>query len=243
MSGAWLIAAHELRRAHARRRLFAINVLVPLVLVAPIAWGAAPPWHAAAVFAVLFALFGTFGAAIPLLRDAERGWLARLAGTALDAHDHLVGRALAGAFLDAVQLTPAMLLIALAARAWAHLPALWLVSAAALLFGNLLGTWIAALARSVAEGALFAAVATLLLLHASGVFRTPSPGSIGATLERFAPFRPLHDALSAVTAGVPAPDAAPLLASSLVIAATAVILTVALAQRLLSTLAGAARNA
>ena len=66
---------------------------------------------------------------------------------------------------------------------------------------NLLGCWVAAAARSVAEAALFAAVAALLLLHGAGTFRTPMPGSTGAAIEVWVPFRLLHESLLAVGEG------------------------------------------
>ena len=242
VGSAWLVAMFELRRATARRRLFAINTAIPLLLIGPIALGAAPPQHAATVYAVLFALFATFGAAIPVLRDAERGWVARVGRTGLGARGHLIGRALAGAALDALQLTPSVLLIAGAAGAWPRLPALWLVTTAALVFGNLLGTWVAAVARSVAEGALFAAVSCLLLLHASGVFRTPAAGSIGDAIETVAPFRPLHEALAAVASGAAHLAGTSLLAASLAVVSAAILLTAILAPRLVAALARAGRS-
>ncbi|MCI0436698.1 MAG: ABC transporter permease [Gemmatimonadetes bacterium] len=238
-ASAWLTGTVELRQAAARRRLFGLNVIIPLLLVLPIALGAAPPQHAAAVYAVLFALFGTFGAAIPLLRDAERGWTARLAQTALNARGHLIGRTLAGAALDTAQLAPALLVIATASGAWAVLPALALATACALVFANALGSWVAAAARSVAEGALFAAIACLLLLHASGVFRTPT-GSVATTIERFAPFRPLHEVLVAATAGVSSARGS--VAASPASALAALLLTTALATYLVRRLAGTGRT-
>ena len=57
-----------------RRRLFLFNILIPLTFVATIALSSAPAVHAAAVFTVLFALFGTFGSSIPLIRDGESGF-------------------------------------------------------------------------------------------------------------------------------------------------------------------------
>jgi hypothetical protein len=75
--------------------------------------------------------------------------------------------------------------------------ALWLalVLPATLVFAGLLGLLVAAIARSVAEGALFAAVSALLLAHASGVFRTPRTGSAGEAIENIAPFRAIHEVL------------------------------------------------
>jgi hypothetical protein len=186
----------EWLRAIRRPRLFRLNIIIPLLLIAPIALGAAPPAHAAAVYAVLFALFGTFGAAIPALRDAEHGLIRRLVLSSLDARQLLLARGVANACIDVLQLLPALGIIVLTSGRSA-VTSLWLAVAllGSLTFANLIGLWLASLARSVAEGALFAAVITLLLLHASGVFRTPMPGSIGAQLEWYAPYRAVHELL------------------------------------------------
>ncbi|HEX7050456.1 MAG TPA: ABC transporter permease, partial [Longimicrobiales bacterium] len=193
----WLVVwGIEWRIAGARRRLFALNTAIPLVLVLPVALGGAPAGHAAAVYAVLFVLFGTFGAAIPLIRDAGDGILRRIALTGLPPR-HLLGeRLLAQTLLDTAQLLPALAVIATTGHAdTATLLALPAILGAALIAANALGTCIAALARSLAETALFAAVAALLALHGAGVFRTPTPGSVGAWIERAIPFRYLHETL------------------------------------------------
>lgn len=201
------VAAWQLEwlRAIRRGRLFRLNIIIPLVLVIPIALGGAPAGHAAAVYTVLFALFGSFGAAIPALRDAERGMLRRLALTPLSAHGLLIGRGVAGGCIDALQLLPAIVVIMVAA----HTPlqtAGWLLPllVLSLIFANLFGLVVAAVSRSVAEGALFAAVATLLLLHASGVFRAPAGGSWAERIERLSPYRALHEVMVAACSGTTA---------------------------------------
>lgn len=196
----------EWQRALARRRLLRLNVAVPLVLVAALVLGGAPAAHAALAYATLFVFFGTFGSAIPLVRDAETGLLGRLSFTGIHEGGFLVQRSLAGAALDAVQLLPSVLLIGVAGQP-GRLPTALLALALALLVCNVLGAWIAAVARSVAEAALFAAVVALLLLHASGVFRAPAPGGVGALVESLAPFTTLSVSLRGL-AGVEAPPAA-----------------------------------
>ena len=42
-----------------------------------------------------------------------------------------------------------------------------------------------------------------MLLHMSGVFRTPVPGSIGAFFEVVSPFRALHEALLSMSMATP----------------------------------------
>ena len=193
----------EWRLALRRRRLFLLNLGIPLLLVAPVVLGGAPTYHAAAACTVLFILFGSFGSAIPLVRDGETGLLRRVRLTGVSGRDYLLQRAAGGALLDTVQLLPGLLLILAVGGAgagpWIQAPLLLLV---ALVVANLLGLWVAAAARSLAEGALFAAVTSLFLLHGSGVFRTGTPGSAAATLETFLPFGALHEiVLAALTGG------------------------------------------
>ncbi len=191
----WLIALR-------RRRLLMLNTLIPLAFVGSIAFSPAPGVHAAAVFAVLFVLFGTFGSSIPLIRDAESGLLQRYALTGVHPGGLLLQRVFATAVLDLVELSPSVLVIVVARGTSASqlamiVPAMVL----GLIAANALGTITAALAKSVAEGALFSAVAALLLLHWAGTFRSPAPGTWQATLEAWSPFRPLHEALLAASGG------------------------------------------
>lgn len=194
----------EWRIVTSRRRLFVLNIIVPLVLVAPIAIGAAPPVHASAVYAVLFAIFSTFGSAIPLVRDARSGLIGRVLRAGVTARSYLIQRVAAGAVLDLVQLGPALAVAAIGSGAN---PRAFIVALAALAgtawVACLLGVLVAVATRSLAEAALFSAVSTLLLLHLSGVFRTPLPGSIGGLFEMVSPFRALHEALLAMSLGTP----------------------------------------
>lgn len=199
----------ELRVALARRRLFALNVLVPLSLVTPIALGAAPDPHAAAVYVVLFVLFGTFGSSIPLVRDAERGLLGRILSTGLSPAAYLVQRSAAGSLIDAVQLFPSLVVAGTGLGAPVErLGAIWLVLTASLWIANLVGVLVASVARSLAETALLSAVSALLLLHLSGAFRTPMPSSVWARLEVASPFRMLHETMLALPGGEPPSGAA-----------------------------------
>ncbi len=187
-----------------RRRLFILNVGIPLLLVLPLALGGAPVFHAAAVYAVLFTLFGTMGSAIPLLREGEAGLLRRIVLTGYPARRHLLERIAAGTLVDFLQLLPSLFLILMLgspqASVWLVAPTLLFLALAA---ANLVGLWVAALARSLAEGALFAAVTSLFLLHGSGVFRTPVADGAGAYLQRLLPFGPLHRVLLEASGGTP----------------------------------------
>ncbi|MEX2528734.1 MAG: ABC transporter permease [Gemmatimonadota bacterium] len=233
------IAWMEWTRARRRPRLFFLNLAIPLILVLPLTLGAAPAFHAAAVYTVLFALFGTMGAAIPLLRDQEAALLNRIGLTGYSARRQLLERVVLGMGLDFIQLLPSLVVILAlgAGRAgdWLLAP---LVLGLALLFANLVGIWIAAVARSLAEGALFAAVVTLFLLHGSGVFRTPAPEGWGARLEILIPYGPLHSVLLDVSAGMsgtsPNFSAAPAVLTALVLLLITVGLGGPLTRRLTS---------
>lgn len=192
----------EWRLALRRRRLLLLNTAIPLLLVLPLAAAGAPAYHASAAYAVLFVLFGTFGSAIPLLRDGEGGPLRRVILRGIPERVLLAERILAYAVLDTLEILPALLVISWLGGAGAPEVATLLASVPpALLAANLVGCWVAALARSIAEGALLAAVASLFLLHGSGVFRTPAEGSWEARLEALLPFTPFHEALFAVAGG------------------------------------------
>lgn len=201
MTLAWRI---EWTVALRRRRLFALDVAIPLFLVAPLVLADAPPVHEAAVVAVLLVLFGVFGSAIPLVRDGASGLVLRWTQAGVPPRGYLAGRVAAQALLDLVQLLPTLVVLLAAVSAPSPGWGVVLANAClALVAANALGAWAAAAARSLAEAALFSAVLALLLLHASGVFRTPSPGTAAALVERLAPFHGLHEALLAASDGGP----------------------------------------
>ena len=217
--------------AFRRRRLMAFNILIPLVFVATIALSAAPAVHAAATFAVLFVLFGTFGSSIPLIRDGESGLLRRYVLTGVHPGGLLLQRLFATATLDLIQLTPSVLVMA-AARGSSAAQLAMVVPAmvTGLVAANALGALTAALAKSVAEGALFSALAALLLLHWGGTFRSPVPGTWQATMEAWSPFRPLHESLLAA-AGAGGPDLDPALLTLPIGTTLAMLLLIAVAGR------------
>ena len=193
----FLIAVMEFRIALARPRLVVLNVMVPVVLVLAISLGGAPGFHAAAVYTVLFTLFGTFGSSIPLVRDAESGLFGRIIRAGVPPSHFLIERAVGGSAIDALQLLPALTIAtfgSISLNEWTRAVfVLW----SSVWIANLLGNLVAAVARSLAETALFSAVTALLLLHLSGVFRTPLPQSSWAAVEALSPFQTLHETLLA----------------------------------------------
>lgn len=190
------------RLALTRKRVFILNFVVPLTLVLIVATGAVPPGAAAGVYVVIFAAFAMFGAAIPLRWEGQRGMSGRIVRAGVTPSSYLLQRAGAGAVLDALQLTPALLLAGVAVRATPGEVATAFVALAATVWTcGLVGIVVAATSRSITETALFTAVAVPLLAHMSGVFRTPATGSYQALLEGASPFRALHAALLDMTMG------------------------------------------
>lgn len=204
------------RSALRRRRLFAWNVAVPLLLLTPVALSEAAAPHRVAVFGVFIVFFAAFGSAIPAVRDARDGWLDEVLRTGYPPPRWLLERTLAGAAVDAVQVFPAVLVLLASAGGLAAAPVVLPSVLAALWFANLIGPLVAAWVRSLAEAALASAALSLLLLHFAGFFRTPAPGWTSLVAE-WNPYTPLRAALTAGTSGIPA-DASVWLPSLLVAA-------------------------
>lgn len=192
------------RLATSRKRVFILNFIVPLTLVLPVATGAVPPVAAAGVYSVFFVAFAVFGSALPLRWEGQRGMSARVVRAGVGPSSYLLQWAAAGAALDTLHLTPALLLAAFTASAEpAQLGNAFLALAGTVWVGGLLGILIAAASRSIAETALFAAVTVPLLAHMSGVFRTPLPDTLSAALESISPLRVLHEDFLEITISAP----------------------------------------
>jgi hypothetical protein len=226
----------EWRLAFRRRRLLYFNVAIPLALIFPLKLAGAPAFHASAAYAVLFVLFGTFGSAIPLLRDGDGGPLRRMVLTGFPPWAFLGQRILAGTSLDLLQLIPALLVI-LAPSSLGPREILIAISSLglALWAANLVGVWVVGASASIAEGALFAAVVALFLLHGSGVFRTPAPGTVGSAFENLLPAGPLHETLlgaagGGIPSGVPGTMAVPAVTTLVAFVATLLMAPLLLAR-------------
>jgi ABC-2 family transporter len=191
MSGSLSYARTEWLVALRRPRPFALSALVPAGTVAALLFGGAPAPHASVVVVVLFSFFGTFGSAIPLVRDLETGRLTRLLQAGANPAKLLSQRLFVSAAIDFLQLVPTLGILLLIGTPTASLPLVGSLFLA-LLFANMLGTWIGALTRSIGEAALLCSVTVLFLLHAAGVFRTPVPDTLSASLAAWSPFAPLR---------------------------------------------------
>lgn len=182
------------RLALRRRRLLAWNFAVPLVLLVPVVASSAAGTHRAVVVAVFAAFFGAYGSCIPLIRDGMSGWTERVRLSGYGGRRWLVERTLASAAIDFAELVPVnLVLLAIVHAPLAAISPVLGATALALAFANLLGVLVAVGVRALGEAALACAVVSLFALHAAGVFRSPAPGSPWATVERFSPFRWVHE--------------------------------------------------
>ena len=190
------------RSALRRRRLFAWNVAVPLLLLTPVALSEAAAPHRVAVFGVFIVFFAAFGSAIPAVRDARDGWLDEILRTGYPAPRWLLERTLAGTAIDTLQLLPVLLVLLWSGGGLRAGPVLLAAALATLWFANLLGPLVAAAVRSLAEAALASAALSLLLLHFGGFFRTPVPGWSQLVAD-WNPYTPLQAALAAGVGATP----------------------------------------
>lgn len=193
------------RSAFARRRLFAWNVAVPALLLAPVALSGAAAPHRVAVYGVFVVFFATFGAAIPTVRDARDGWLDTVFRTGVSRAAWLAQTVLAETTLDLVQLAPVVAIVSLTGEGAAPASLALLATAlpVAVLFANTLGVALAALVRSLAEAALASAAVSLLLLHFAGFFRPPADGwtRMVAALDPYTPLRVALEGIEGAAAG------------------------------------------
>ena len=195
----------EWRLALTDRRRFALSAIVPLLIAASVASGVAAPAPAAGVYLVLFVAFAVLGSALPLRWDGERGLVDRVVRGGVPGGRYFLARAGAGAAIDLVQLTPALVVVALTNGGSAtSLVGAFAALAVSVWLAGLVGVLAAALSRSLAETGLVAALAVLLLAHSSGVFEDPAPGSLLAGIEAASPFRVLHESLLNLTVGASA---------------------------------------
>lgn len=194
-----LVWGIEWRLALSRKRDFALWVAFPVVIVLVMATGGVTQEALAGAYTALFVAFGVLRTAVPVLRDAERGMMVRVVRGGMSHAGYLVQRAGAGATLSLVQLLPA-LLVAVAFLGATALEGLATVGALAVTLWtvNVLGVLMMAASRSLSEAAALCAVSLVLLLHMSGVFRTPAAGGAAAALEGASPFRALHESFAAV---------------------------------------------
>lgn len=177
-----------------RRRLFAWNVVIPIMLLVPVVTSDAAGSHRAVVVAVFVAFFGAYGSCIPLIRDGMSGWAEKVLLTGYGGRRWLAERTAASIVIDVVQLLPVNLLLFWLGGVPPEAGLLVLVATAvALAFANLLGVFVAAVVRALGEAALGCAVISLFALHAAGVFRTPAVGSAWEVAETWSPFRPVHE--------------------------------------------------
>lgn len=185
-----------------RRRALIIKLSFPLLVGIPLVT-AAPPFYAALSLTMLIAIIGTLGAGAVLTREHQSGLNLRYRTLPVTPGRLLIERLSTSAFIDLLQVTPVLLLIALRHPSqFAWWPALLFSTAAALLIGNLMGAVASTLSDSPGEVMLYVFIPLLPLLFLSGVFTQISNPAL-LVISRLLPFSYLHESLLGALAGQP----------------------------------------
>jgi ABC-2 type transport system permease protein len=176
-----------------------VKMLYPVALIVPVAASDIPAQYAAAVIGIVAVMAGTFGAGESLTVDLNDGILVRVALTPLSSRRIVFEILAVNAFLDFIQLLPALLIVFMLHPA----PLVWVLAAtfgvfATLVMANCIGIFIANFTSSPADVLLYATAILAPLIYLSGFFRNTNPTGLLATLRRFVPFAYMNDALKAV---------------------------------------------
>jgi ABC-2 type transport system permease protein len=176
-----------------------VKMLYPVALIVPVAASDIPAQYAAAVIGIVAVMAGTFGAGESLTVDLNDGILVRVALTPLSSRRIVFEILAVNAFLDFIQLLPALLIVFMLHPA----PLVWVLAAtfgvfATLVMANCIGIFIANFTSSPADVLLYATAILAPLIYLSGFFRNTNPTGLLATLRGFVPFAYMNDALKAV---------------------------------------------
>ena len=182
-----------------KRLALFVKMLYPVALIVPVAASDIPAQYAAAVVGIVAVMAGTFGAGESLTVDLNDGILVRVALTPLSPRRIVFEILAVNAFLDFVQLLPALLIVYVLHPA----PLVWVLAAtfgvfATLVPANCIGIFIANFTSSPADVLLYATAILAPLIYLSGFFRNTNPTGLLAALRDFVPFAYMNDALKAV---------------------------------------------
>jgi ABC-2 type transport system permease protein len=208
-----------------RPRALALRVAVPLLLAVPLVAGGAPTFWAAMLLTVLCAMVGAVGSGMTLARARTSGLVARLAATPRPPERAVTSWVLASVAIDAVQLLPALAVVAIAGGVPEWWPALAVAAIAALLVANVLGCALAIAAGGPAEVLLDVAVVLAPLLYLAGLFTGVPREGWRAVVATADPFSHLQAALVGTLGGDPAhsPGAALAVAAAWIAASVAAL--------------------
>lgn len=196
--------SRELLVTAGRRRALALRVAVPLALAVPLVAGGAPTFWAAMLLTVLCAMVGAVGSGMTLARARASGLLARLAVTPRRPERTVVAWVLAASAVDALQLLPAIAVVAMGGGVPAWWPGLLAAVFCSLLVANVLGCALAVAAAGAAEVLLDVAVVLAPLLYFAGLFTGVPREGWRAVVAAIDPFSQLQSALVGSLAGDPA---------------------------------------
>src|SRR5918912_3299755 len=182
-----------------RRFALLIKMVYPVAIIAPVAASDIPARYAAAVVGIVAIMAGTFGAGESLTTDLNDGILARVALTPLSPYRIVFEVLAVNAFLDFIQLLPALLIVYVLHPA----PLVWVLAATfgvfvTLVTANCIGIFIANFTSSPADVLLYATAILAPLSYVCGRFRNQDAEGLLALLRDFVPFAYMNDALKTV---------------------------------------------
>jgi hypothetical protein len=204
----WLVAL-------GRPRALVLRVAIPLALAVPLVAGGAPTFWAAMLVTVLCAMVGAVGSGMTLARARASGLLSRLAVTPRPPERAVGSWIAASTAIDALQLLPALGVVAAGGGTPAWWPALAVSALAVLLVANVLGCALAVAAGGPAEVLLDVAVVLAPLLYLAGIFTGVPREGWRATVATLDPFSHLQSALVGSLGGDPAHAAETVVAAAL----------------------------
>src|ERR671932_792262 len=182
-----------------KRFALVIKMLYPLAIIGPVAASGIPARYAAAVVGIVAVMARTFCACESLPGHLNDGILVRVALTPLSPRRIVFEILAVNAFLDFIQLLPALLIVYVLHPA----PLVWVLAAtfgvfATLVTANCIGVLIANFTSSPADVLLYATAILAPLIYLSGFFRNTNPTGLLAALRGFVPFAYMNDALKAI---------------------------------------------
>lgn len=155
------------------KRAFIIKMILPILLIAPVAFSSLLPAAKSGVLLAFAIFFGVFGSAVAFVRFKESGIIERISVLPIAPWKLTRDYILANAVLDIAQLlVPFFLMLIMTPHDAKSVILSALALAAVILVSNSLGVLVAFVAKSSGEVHLYSIIAILLLVFLSGAIST-----------------------------------------------------------------------
>ncbi len=180
------------------RKLVAIKMVFPFLIVLSMLMGTPPLTATAGLITMLVVFIGVFGTGIGIIKEKTDGMFNRIIVTPLTPRRIILENLLAGVVIEFVQFSPILIaVIAIFSPSPEWIISLFLSMTAAVVTANVIGLIISSLSSSMGEVHLYSALSLFPVFATSGIF-TPLKNSVQVYLAFFSPFAHLKQALLAV---------------------------------------------